>query len=179
MTEILEQLRHIETAVFRNAAPLPSQADVRPAWQGMGFQVGGLRLVSVMGEIAEVMNVPRVAPLPGVKSWVVGVANVRGRLIPIIDLHDFLGMLPTLPRGQWRVLVVEQDDLVAGLLVEQSLGMQRFLQETFEDPPADLLPVLAPYVRGAFRHGGRIFYEVELTSILQNERFLDVAQKTS
>jgi twitching motility protein PilI len=179
MTEILEQLRQIETAVFRHAAPLPLQADVRPAWQGMGFQVGGLRLVSAMGEIGEVMNLPKVAPLPGVKSWVAGIANVRGRLIPIIDLHDFLGMLPTLPRAQWRVLVVELGDLAAGLLVEQSLGMQHFLQEAFEEAPADVLEALAPYVRGAFRHGGRIFYEIELASILRNERFLDVAIKTS
>jgi twitching motility protein PilI len=176
----LDELRDIESAVFRHAAPLPLQADARPAWQGMGFQVGGLRLVSVMGEIAEVLKLPKVTPLPGVKSWVVGVANVRGRLIPVIDLHDFLGMLPTLPRAQWRVIVVEQGDLVAGLLVEQSLGIAHFLQETYENAPADSLGALAPYVRGAFRHGGRMFYEVELASILRNERFLDVAQqKTS
>jgi twitching motility protein PilI len=179
MAEILEQLRHIEAAVFRHAAPLPLQADVRPAWTGMGFQIGGLRLVSPMGEIGEIMHVPKVAPLPGVKSWVAGVANVRGRLIAVIDLHEFLGMVPTLPRAQWRVLVVERDGLVAGLQVEQSLGMQHFLQEAFEDTPADVPEALAPYVRGAFRHGGRIFYEVELASILRNERFLDVALKTS
>lgn len=173
----LDQLRDIEAAVFRHAQPLPLQGDARPAWQGMGFQVGGLRLLSAMGEVAEVLKLPKVAPLPGVKSWVAGVANVRGRLIPVIDLHDFLGMLPTLPRTQWRVLVVEDRDLVAGLLVEQSLGIQHFLEETFEEAPADALGALAPYLRGAFRRGGRIYYDVELASILRDEKFLDVAHK--
>lgn len=172
-----EQLRAIETATFRHAAPLPLKEDAHPRWQGMGFQVGGLRLVSAMGEIGEVLKPPRVAALPGVKPWVLGIANIRGRLIPVIDLHEFLGLTPTLPKAQWRVLVVEHGELVAGLLVEQSLGMQHFLEESLEEAPEDTLGALAPYVRGAFRHGGRVFYDAQLTAILQDEKFFDVAQK--
>jgi twitching motility protein PilI len=175
----LERLRHIEAAVFRHAAPLPLQGDVRPVWQGMGFQVGGMRLISAMGEITEVLSLPGVARLPGVKSWVLGVANLRGRLIPVIDLHDFLGMTATTPRSRWRVLVVEQGSLVAGLLVEQSLGMQQFLSGGREHVTSEGLGALAPFVRGAFRQQGRIYYEVELTSLIGSERFLDVTQKTS
>jgi twitching motility protein PilI len=177
--EALQELRRIQTAVFRHAAPLPLKEDVQPQWQGMGFQVGGLRLVSAMGEISEVLKLPKVAALPGVKPWVVGIANIRGRLIPVIDLHQFLGMAPTLPMAQWRVLVVEDEDLVAGLLVEQSLGIQHFLEDTFEPAPDEALGALAPYVRGAFRHGGRVFYDAQLKSILRDEKFFDVAQKTN
>ena len=174
-----EHLREIEAATFRHAAPLPRKEDAHPQWQGMGFQVGGLRLVSAMGEIGEVLKLPRVAALPGVKPWVLGVANIRGRLIPVIDLHEFLGMAPTLPMAQWRVLVVEDGELAAGLLVEQSLGMQHFLEDSFEEAPTEALGALGPYVRGAFRHGGRVYYDAQLTSILQDERFLDVAQPTN
>ena len=171
-----DQLRDIETATFRHAAPLPRKDDAHPRWQGMGFQVGGLRLVSSMGEISEVLKLPRVAALPGVKPWVLGVANIRGRLIPVIDLHEFLGMAPTLPMAQWRVLVVEAGELAAGLLVEQSLGMQHFLEDSFEEAPPEALGALEPYVRGAFRHGGRVFYDAQLKSILKDDKFLDVAQ---
>ncbi len=175
----MEDLRGIESAAFRHAAPLPLKQDARPEWQGMGFQVGGLRLVAAMGEISEVLKLPKVAVLPGVKSWVIGVANIRGRLIPVIDLHDFLGMAPTLPMAQWRVLVVEDGNLVAGLLVEQSLGIQHFLEDSFEEVSDDAIGALAPYVGGAFRHGGRVFYTVQLKSILRDEKFFDVAQKTN
>ncbi len=173
----IDLLRDIQTATFRHAAPLPLKQDAHPQWQGMGFQVGGLRLVSAMGEIGEILKLPRVAALPGVKSWVLGVANIRGRLIPVIDLHEFLGMAPTLPMAQWRVLVVEDDDLIAGLLVEQSLGIQHFLEDSFEEAQADALGALAPYVRGAFRHGGRVFYEAQLKLILRDEKFFDVVQE--
>ncbi len=173
-----EDLREIESAAFRHAAPLPLKQDAHPQWQGMGFQVGGVRLVSAMGEISEVLKVPKVAALPGVKPWVLGVANIRGRLIPVIDLHQFLDMAPTLPMAQWRVLVVEDGDISAGLLVEQSLGMQHFFEDGFERGTEEVPAALRAYVRGIFRHAGRVFYEARLTSILRDERFLDVAQQT-
>lgn len=174
----IDILKDIEAATFRNAAPLPLKQDAHPEWQGMGFQVGGLRLVCAMGEISEVLKMPRVTALPGVKSWILGIANVRGRLIPVIDLHQYFGMSPTLPTAQWRVMVVEDGNLVAGLLVEQSLGMQHFLQDSFEEGTFDTLGALQPFVQGAFRHGGRVFYEARVKNILKDDRFFEVSENT-
>ena len=86
-----------------------------------------------------------------------------------------LGMTKTLPRSQWRLLVVDDDDLVAGLLVEQSLGVQHFLQDSVEETTAEGIEPLKPYVRGAFRHGGHLFYETDLKAILRDEKFFNVA----
>ena len=178
-SQALDILSDIRAAAFSNAAPLPLRESVQPEWQGLGYQVGGLRLVSPMGEISEILKLPRLAVLPGVKSWVLGVANVRGRLIPVVDLHEYLSMTSTLPMAQWRVLVVEDDDLVAGFLVEQSLGIQHFLEESFEETTVDGNAPLQPSLRGAFRHGGRVFYETHLKLMLRDERFFDVAEKTN
>lgn len=175
----LDILSDIRAAAFSNAAPLPLRESVQPEWQGLGYQVGGLRLVSPMGEISEILKLPKLAVLPGVKTWVLGVANVRGRLIPVVDLHEYLDMTSTLPMAQWRVLVIEDEDLVAGFLVEQSLGIQHFLEENFEETTVDGNAALQPHMRGAFRHGGRVFYETHLKSILRDERFFDVAEKTN
>lgn len=174
-SQALSILSEIKTATLQNAAPLPRRESAHSQWQGFGYQIGGVRLVSRMGEIDEILKVPKLAPLPMVKSWVLGVTNVRGRLMPVIDLHDYLGMTKTLPRLEWRVLVVADDDLVAGLLVEQSLGIQHFLEDSFEETNAEGIEPLKPYVRGAFRHGGHLFYETNLKSILRDEKFFNVA----
>ena len=174
----LDILHDIRQTTLQNAAPLPHKEKVQAQWQGLGFLVGGLRLVSKLGEVNELMQVPRLTPLPSVKSWVMGIANIRGRLIPIIDLHDFLDMPTTLPVNQWRVLVVEDDDIVAGLVVEQSLGIQHFLEDSFEPSDGTDLGGLAPYVGGAFRHGGRVYHEVEVKAILRDERFFEVSVGT-
>ena len=178
-SQALDILSEIRAAALGNAAPLPLRESVQPEWQGLGYQVGGLRLVSPMGEISEILKLPKLAVLPGVKSWVLGIANVRGRLIPVVDLHDYLNMTSTLPMAQWRVLVVEDEDLIAGFLVEQSLGIQHFLEESFEETTVDDKAALQPYLRGAFRHGGRVFYETHLKSILRDERFFNIAEKTN
>lgn len=169
-------LADLREQTLNNAAPLPLKENVHDEWQGLGFQLGGVRVASPMGEISEILKLPKLATLPIVKSWVLGIANVRGRLIPIIDLHDYLGLTPTLPRAQWRVLVVEDEDLVAGLVVEQSLGIQHFLEDSFEGVALENMESLQPFVTGAFRHSGRLFYQIHLRSILRDEAFFDVAE---
>jgi twitching motility protein PilI len=175
-SRVLDILREIEADTFRNATPLPAKRDARPEWQGLGFQVGGVRLVSHLGEVSEILTLPRVTALPRVKDWILGIANVRGRLIPIVDLHRYLGVTATTPRLQWRVFVVESPEFKVGLVVEQSLGMQHFLLDSFEEGRPDGLAALTPFVEGAYRHAGRIFYVVSLASLVRDERFTQVAE---
>jgi twitching motility protein PilI len=175
-SQVLDMLREIEADTFRNAAPLPSKRDARPQWQGIGFQLGGVRLVAPLGEVAEILKVPRVTALPRVKPWVLGVANVRGRLIPVIDLHRFLNMTATVARLQWRVLIVEDGDLIAGLLVEQSLGMLHFTEDSFDAGVPDTLEALARYVKGSYRQGGRQFCVASMKSLIRDDRFLEVQE---
>ncbi|MEM7219996.1 MAG: chemotaxis protein CheW [Pseudomonadota bacterium] len=173
---VLDILREMHGDTYRNAAPLPKQEDDQPVWRGLGFQLAGTRLVSVIGEVVEIINPPRVTTLPRVKAWMLGVANVRGRLVPIVDLAAYLALPTTTPRRDWKVMIVEDDELVVGLLVEQSLGMQQFVEESFEDVVLDGLDALQPYMRGAFRLGGRVFHVVSLRSLVRGPRFFEVAE---
>ncbi len=175
-TQLLDLLKDIETDTLRNAASMPLKKAVRPEWQGLGFQLGGVRLVSALGEVAEILKPPRATVLPRVKPWVLGVSNIRGRLIPIIDLHRFLGIEMTLPRNLHRVLVVETEDFTVGLQVEQSLGMQHFLKESFEEGKPDGLIEIQTYMEGAYRHGGRVYYVLNLKSLIRDKRFMDVEE---
>jgi twitching motility protein PilI len=172
----IELLSGLAAAAKAYAAPLPSGPAAEPVWQGMGFQVGGVRLVAPLDDIGEVISLPRITGVPRVRDWLLGIANVRGRLVPIVDLHLYLAMPPTQSVSRWRVLVVEDGDLVAGLLVEQLLGMQYFGERASEPVPSDQLGRLGRYVCRTFRQGGRIYHEARLHSILRDERFLSVAE---
>lgn len=175
--QIFSTLSEMHSDTFRNAAPLPMKEENRVEWQGLGLQLGGVRFVSALGEVTEILNIPRITHLPGVQPWLLGVANVRGRLIPIIDLHAYFGIATSLPKKNWRVLIVEDDSLIAGLLVEQSLGMQHFLEENFENEFPSDLDELKPNLQGAYRHSGRMFYVVNLKSLIREKKFLEVAER--
>lgn len=128
------------------AADLPSQETRQHLWSGIGFRVGPNGYVAPMGEVAEVLHEPRCTLMPGVKPWVKGVANLRGRLLPVMDLGGFLGLGLSKARKQRRVLVVEFHDLFVGLLVDEVVGMQHFAQDALL---ASASPD-APFIQGRF-----------------------------
>ncbi|UVM50901.1 chemotaxis protein CheW [Pseudomonas sp. B21-015] len=160
MTESLtafELLLQIDRRCRLLAADLPSQPARQDSWSGIGFRLGEHWYVAPMGEVSEVLHEPRVTQLPGVKPWVKGVANLRGRLLPIMDLCGFfygygLGHELSALRKQRRILVVEHKDVFAGLMVDEIFGLQHFAQNSLESVPMDeLLGPIAPFVKGRFQ----------------------------
>ena len=174
-TAAFEVLRNLQLAARANSVAVPFGEKNEPRWQGIGYQLGGVRLVSSMGEVLEVLKVPRYTPVPGVREWMLGIANIRGRLIPIIDLHSYLGIEQTLPQALARVLVVEAGPLVGGLMGEASLGISHFALSSFEPPGEEVPTAFAPIVRGIYRQGGRVFHEARLSGLLGEEKFHKVA----
>ncbi|WP_449104329.1 chemotaxis protein CheW [Pseudomonas veronii] len=149
MTESLtafELLLDIDRRCRLLAADLPSQETRLQGWSGIGFRVGEQWFVAPMREVAEVLHEPRCTLMPGVKTWIRGVANLRGRLLPVMDLGGFLGHALSKADKQRRVLVVEYQDIFIGLLVDEVVGMQHFAQDA-------LLPSTTPgvpFISGRF-----------------------------
>ena len=158
----------------RQAAGMPAQQVVAETWSGIGFRLAGQPMVAAMGEISEILHEPRYTALPRVKSWVRGVANVRGRLLPIIDLSHFLGAPSSAPRKQRRVLVLDQDDLFVGLLVDELFGMQHFPVSSFSTSVPDLPMELRPFVVGAYTRE-QVSLIFNFRALARDQAFLDVA----
>ena len=131
-------------------------------------------MLAAMGEITEILHEPRYTALPRVKAWVRGVANVRGRLLPIIDLSRFFGVSTTAARKQRRVLVLDRDDLFVGLLVDEVLGMQHLPVNTFSTELPALDAQVRPYIVGAYR-GEREALVFNFRALAHDQQFLDVA----
>lgn len=156
------------------AAGLPAQLETQQTWSGIGFRLGGRLFVAPMGEVGEVLHEPRHTQLPGVKSWVRGVANVRGRLLPLIDLGGFLGEESGAPRKQRRVLVVEHQEVFSGLIVDEVFGMQHFPVDTFTEQLPPLEAAVRPFIHGVFNRE-RPWLVFSPQRLARHEDFLDVA----
>ncbi|WP_263261342.1 chemotaxis protein CheW [Pseudomonas sp. RIT-PI-S] len=148
-----ELLLAIDQRCRARAGGLPVEQDGEQPWSGISFRMGNGWFVAPMTEVAEVLPEPRMTRIPGVKPWVLGVANLRGRLLPVMNLSGYFGATLSSHRRQRRVLVIDHDDLFIGLLVDEAPGLQHF-------PPTDLATVrpenldeaLAPFVKGYFFH---------------------------
>ena len=92
------------------ARDLPSKKDTQAHWMGLGFLVQEDRFVVPLDEVVEMMHVPNTTHLPGVKSFIRGVANVRGRLMTLVDLSLFFGQVSKSSRVQRRIFVIEGEE---------------------------------------------------------------------
>ena len=128
-SDIFRLLKEIEFRSRHSAAGLPQQDEEREFWQGVVFSIGHERFVAGLGAIAEILNYPTsVTPVPGAKLWMRGIANIRGVLLPIIDLNAFLEAGLTAISRRSRVLVFRHGTHEFGLLVGELVSMRHFDQ---------------------------------------------------
>jgi twitching motility protein PilI len=170
LTDIAQRSRSL-------AAGLPEQQEAVELWNGIGFVLAGERYVAPMGEVTEILHVPRFTHIPGVRPFLMGAANVRGRLLPLVDLASFFNV----PRSskstrERRVLVVELGDVFSGLVVDNVLGMQYFAKESFTAQPEGVPDSVRPFVNGGYGRNEEVWKVFSAADLVEDERFLDVAQ---
>ena len=104
--------------------------------QFISFSVGeeeyGLELLRVK----EVIRVREITWLPKAPSFVKGIINLRGDVIPIIDLRDKFGLNPREDTAQTRVIVVELEGRLTGLVVDSASQVVRIPGDQVDPPPA-------------------------------------------
>ena len=171
----LEQLREIERNCLAHAHGLPQQLEVAEEWSGIGFRLGDLRLVAPLGEVVEVLTYPGLSKVPRTKSWVRGIANIRGNLLPIMDLQGYLNGTPTAMTRRSRVLVVNYKGVFSGLVVDEVLGLRHFLSEE-KTPEAPVKEgAIAAYLPHGFRRGEEDWGVFSMYSLAESPQFLQAA----
>ena len=176
-TKPFDILTELAKRSIRYAKGLPAQDKAVELWNGIGFTIADIHFVSAMGTVTEILHVPKFTTIPGVKNWMLGVANVRGRLLPVIDLARFFGLNhSSLSSRDKRVLVVEHDEVFSGFIVDSVQGMQYFSAESFQSEiPKSLDPVIKPYVRGVYLKNETQWNVFDTFVLTDDNKFLDVA----
>lgn len=171
----LALLRDIEARSRLHARGLPSKVEVKETWTGIGFRLGEANLVAPLSEVREMLPYPVLTTVPGAKPWVKGIANVRGNLLPIVNLPGYLGQGNATVTRHARVLVIHDGDIYAGLIVDAVYGLQHFFEEERcrEMPAAD--ESIRPYLQGAFLQAGRHWGVFDLHRLAHSPQFLQVA----
>jgi twitching motility protein PilI len=121
------------------------------------------------------MRIPQFTGLPEVKQWVTGVANVRGRLLTILDLAVFFGQGSKMARSQRRILVVDTEEFYFGFLVDDSLGMQHFPRDSFQQDPGEVDDKYNPFLTGSYQVAGVHWPVISLLLLPQDPRLQNLA----
>ncbi|NOY66836.1 MAG: purine-binding chemotaxis protein CheW [Gammaproteobacteria bacterium] len=167
-------LQDIESRSRKSAIGLPQQEEVKDEWSGIGFRVGDYKLAAPLGQVVEILTLPELSRVPGAKSWVMGIANVRGNLLPIIDLHNFLHGKQTQMKKKSRVLILNHEGVFSGLLVDEVMGMRRYLAENRRITPDDLDSSIKPYIEHIYQYDEQ-WLVFSMHKLADSSLFLQVA----
>jgi twitching motility protein PilI len=145
-------------------------------WVGVAFRMSSENFLVAREETREILGYPAVVTrVPGAKPWIRGVANVRGQLLPVIDLRAFLGGgVTAIGRGS-RVLVANHREVPAGLLVDEVQGFRRFADGEFAATVPPTIVRCERYLAGAFRRGADSWPVFSLRTLLESPEFLQAA----
>jgi purine-binding chemotaxis protein CheW len=100
------------------------------------FEVAGHTYAIDVAQVREVVRWQSVTPLPNAPALIEGVIDLRGSVVPVVDLGRALGGAPVAPGQRTRIAVTEVDGLVMGLAVDAAVEVLSVDVANLEDPPA-------------------------------------------
>jgi len=172
-----QTLVEIEQACKTHARPLPWQKELGRLWQGIGFLAANRYFLVPLAEVKEILTVPAVTPLSGSVEWFLGVANLRGHLLPITDLEGLMMGKPHQTTPLSRILVMDFEQTGIGFLVQQVLGVQRFIDKTLQSVSEALDLQVKPYAIGEFKQD-KDWIVLSLKGLTQTTQFYHLIKET-
>jgi purine-binding chemotaxis protein CheW len=103
-----------------------------------------------MSKVREVLPPPKVTLLPNVPTHVVGVYNLRGNIISLIDIQQILGLNSTGKKDTDMVLVVESSDFLISFVVEKVLDFVEVENSKVQLPSKNIPARMAYFIRGIY-----------------------------
>ena len=125
-TSSFDTLLDFEVRSMAHVPGRPEMIEAAGHWRGVGYRIGKRRLVASFEEAMEILTMPPVTPVPGAEPWMLGIANIRGNLLPVVDLKQFLEGERTVVHEGQRMLVVRQSGGNVAVLIDELFGQRVF-----------------------------------------------------
>ena len=164
----MELLRAME----RRLAGSDAQVVLGSNWAGIAMRLGDQRFLVAQDHIREIVELPGYSRGPGGKPWLMGVANIRGELLPIINLKGMLLDAPTALGLNSRILVLKHPQFPAGFLVDRVEGLRRFDQGQKQAlAGAELPAACSVFVNGWYGDGTQSLPVLDLYKLVEDPIF--------
>jgi purine-binding chemotaxis protein CheW len=139
--------------------------------QVVGFRIGeetyGVRIASVR----EIVRVPEITIVPNAPEMIEGVINLRGKIIPVMDLRKRFGSTVVQPDKKNRILVVELDNKLLGLIVSSASEVLKIPPSEIESPGSVFAEGESNYVTGVGKLKGRLIILLDIARLLRQPEF--------
>ena len=140
-----------------------------PVNQWVTFRLGEETYgVNVM-QVQEVLRITEIAPVPGSPDYVVGIINLRGNVVTVIDTRKRFGLYPKDSDDSSRIVIIEADDQVIGILVDSVAEVVELRASEIESAPHVGNEESSRYIQGVTSRNGELLILVDLNRFLSDE----------
>ncbi|MBS0262805.1 MAG: chemotaxis protein CheW [Planctomycetes bacterium] len=147
--------------------------------QFVGFQLAGQDYAFRIEQIQEIVILDKITKTPQVPDYVEGVCNLRGSIIPIINLRKLFGLEPKPVDRETRTIVVNVGQRTMGCTVDLVSQVMRIPEETIQPAPETVTSNGAGYIAGFARQNDRLLILLNIDELLDPAKLDQVSQSAS
>ena len=146
-----------------------SKTSEDPILQWVTFRLAGETYGINVMQVQEVLRYSEIAPVPGAPSYVLGIINLRGNVVTVIDTRHRFGLEPGEVTDNTRIVIIEADSHVVGILVDSVAEVVYLRQSEIETAPNVGNEESAKFIQGVCHKNGELLILIELDKLLTDE----------
>lgn len=127
-------------------------------------------------KVQEIIRTMEITKVPRAQDFVEGVINLRGKVIPIIDLRRRFGLDSKEHDKHTRIIVIEINNMIVGFVVDSVSEVLRIPASTVEPPPPVVAGLESEYISGVGKLHDRLLILLDLDKLLSNEDLQSLGQ---
>ena len=145
-----------------------------PVMQLVTFRLQDERYGINVMQVQEVLRVSEIAPVPGAPPYVLGIINLRGNVVTVIDTRSRFGLMSTDIDGASRIIVIESEQQVVGILVDSVAEVVEVRLSEIDTAPNVGNDESSRYIQGVVTRKDDLLIVVDLNKLLTNEEWAEV-----
>jgi len=131
--------------------------------------------IAVM-QVQEVLRMTEITPVPGAPEYVLGIINLRGNVVTVIDTRQRFGLPPQEVDDASRIIIIESGEQVVGLLVDSVAEVVYLKGSEIESSPNVGSDDSSKYIQGVHSDNGELLILVDVNKLLTQEEWQNVAE---
>jgi purine-binding chemotaxis protein CheW len=133
------------------------------------FKVAAAEYFLPAAEVLQMESFQGATPVPGTPPYVAGIVQVRGRIVPVVDLRARFGLPPEEPTIDSRIVVAELRDRTVGLLVDSGREVIKLEADQILPPPRALAESTGGFVKAVAQIGKRLLMLIDFAKVIGEE----------
>jgi purine-binding chemotaxis protein CheW len=135
----------------------------------LAFSLGGENYCAEIHQIRSVVRIESITRIPGAPDFVIGVTNLRGQILPVIDIRSFFGLAQRKRTEKNRVIVSDVTGSAIGIMADEVKQAMEIEEAAIQPPLATVSEKLAAYTKGQVQVGSDILIMLDLDKALRSE----------